>query len=100
MLKHIETKEDYAEYERRVASFREKEGIKLHSPIDNGDGEGDPSAFSWTSCECCGRDLGGDRYAIKAGSVRGGFFVYSVCVDCYYYLEYGQLDDRTMMDLK
>ena len=45
--------------------------------------------FSWSSCECCGSRLGGDRYDIIA--IRGKKHTdpketLSVCVDCFVYL--------------
>jgi len=98
MLKHIETKEDYAEYEERVKAFRESEHYQFHYDVD----ENADSHFSYAPCECCNRPLGGDRYNIKIASTENHteHLEYCVCVDCYYYLEYGQLDDMTMMDLK
>ena len=97
MLKHIETKEDYAEYEERVKIFKESEHYYYHYDKD----ENVDAYFSSTSCECCHRNLGGDRYDIMVRSTNDHKDLeYSVCWDCYYYLEYGQLDDMTMLDLK
>lgn len=57
--------------------------------------------FSWYYCDVCQRPEGGDRYSMIGYSpateqIQG----YSVCVDCNYYVEYGQLDDMTMLDIE
>ena len=100
MLKHIETKEDYAEYEERIQFFLVHEGIDTHSQIYDEDGDSLDPSFSCQPCECCNRPLGGDRYKIRAGSINGNMFDYDICVDCLYYLEYGTLDDMTMLNLE
>ena len=58
--------------------------------------------FSWKNCDVCGRPLGGDRidcngYNPITKEVQGP---YSVCMDCHYYAEYGQLDDMTMQEME
>ena len=125
MLKDIKTKEDYAEYEKRVAEFYDRENLVM---LNNGpvycfcgskiDFDNDPwkcpecetdyetisePSFSWRNCECCDRPLGGDRY-IATGIIEDtdgeGLFEYSICSDCMYYIEYGRLDDMTMMEIE
>lgn len=99
-LKHIETQRDYEEYKKRVGSFLKRENIEVHSLIyDESNGDCEPF-FSSIPCECCSRHLGGSRFTIKAGPIRGEMLTYDVCTDCVYYLEYGTLDDMTMMDLE
>lgn len=56
-------------------------------------------SFSWSSCDCCGSTLGGDRY--PAHGWLGKTLVHlDVCTDCLYYLNYGQLDDLTMLEME
>ena len=87
------TKQEYADYEAAVKAFFEKEGINCLST----DGE---AYFSWRHCDCCSRPLGGNRYNAKGyNPTTKEIYEYSVCTECAYYVEYGQLDDMTMMDL-
>jgi hypothetical protein len=89
------TQAEYKAYQEAVERFFEKEGINCLSATT---GE---SEFSYSPCECCRRPLGGDRYAAKGYHAESNeVFEYSVCTDCLYYAEYGQLDDMTMMDIK
>ena len=108
---HIETKQDYQMYRLAVGEFFDREGItNLTAEIgENGDHKcvicdeevGCDPYFSWRSCECCGRNLGGDRYhATGYNPGREEAYCYEVCVDCVYFAEYDRLDDMTMMDLK
>ena len=106
-LKHIETKADYEEYDRRVAAFLKDNYVKagLHSPVD-ADGS---SFFSWMACECCKRPLGGNReryrFVVTPPIWRHAFpkqietMEADICTDCVYYLVFGKLDDMTMLDL-
>lgn len=88
------TKQEYDAYESAVKSFFEKEGINCLS------GDGEPY-FSWRYCDCCSRPLGGMREDSKGyNPTTNEIYEYSVCEDCLYYVEYGQLDDMTMMDMK
>ena len=48
---------------------------------------GEPS-FSWSPCECCGSHLGGDRHPAH-GFYQGEIIHLDVCVDCLFYLAYG-----------
>ena len=94
MLKDIKTKADYKEYQQRVEAFFEREGIANLTS----DGE---SYFSWHDCECCHRDLGGNRYDCTGYNFTDrNIYEYSVCTDCLYYAEYGQLDDQTMLGIE
>ena len=83
---------EYINYETRVAAFFQREGINSLS----GDGE---EFFSWQACDCCKTPLGGSRekasgYSPTTNEVKE----YEVCLDCLYYVAYGQLDDITMAD--
>jgi len=61
----------------------------------------DESYFSWKPCECCGSHLGGDRVDCNGYNPETQeIYEYSVCIDCEYYAEYGQLDDMTMLEIK
>lgn len=118
-MRDLETPQDYAEYERRVAGFMEREGIRNLSPgyiacpechaewgdddrCPNGhgcrDGWNEPH-FSWTRCDCCDRDLGGDReHCTGYNPTTREIQEYdNICTDCVYYAEYGRLDDSTML---
>lgn len=108
-------KAEYQEYCDNVASFFEREGINSLSlaPINPETGDwdseyySDPEReyvypddpyFSGQPCDCCQRPLAGNRrdcigYNPTTEEIQG---IYSVCDDCEYYCEYGQLDDMTM----
>jgi len=127
---NITTKEDYQLYEAAVATFLEDfEGEPStgywecpecgSEDYDNCDGCPDPDCychgpqeiepyFSWRWCDCCDRNLGGDREDV-IGWLKGarelGYpdshrWSGSICVDCLYYLAYGRLDDMTMMRIE
>ena len=86
--------EQYNVYKEKVSAFLEREKVIALSQVEYTD-----AYFSWNECDCCGSKLGGDRYDM-AGYCTETKQVnnYAVCCDCVYYLEYGQLDDMTMMD--
>jgi len=89
------TRKEYSEYEAAVAEFFANEGVTNLSRMDD-----DESFFSWRPCDCCRTYLGGDR--IKANGYNPStkeVQEYTICVDCEYYVEYGQLDDMTMLDM-
>ena len=90
-------REEYKDFEDRVERFFKAEGINNLSSIDSEQ----EAYFSTLSCECCQRCRHGDRenangYNPTTKQVQE----YSVCIDCLYYAEYGQLDDMTMLDLE
>ena len=93
MYPHIETKADYDRYEVQV-----EQGLEgLSFVCVDGDGEGH---FSWTRCDVCDRDLGGDRFAAHGVDINDDIVHLEVCQDCMYYITYGKLDDMTMMDME
>lgn len=55
--------------------------------------------FSYSACDCCGSTLGGDRHPAHGRDKDNQIVHFSVCVDCLYYINYGQLDDMTMAQL-
>ena len=55
--------------------------------------------FTHSACDVCGRGLGGDRYPVHALDSDGEIVHFDACPDCVYFLEYGCLDDQTMIDL-
>ena len=102
-------KKEYVLYEEAVNSFFRMEGINSLSttseeePVCLGCKEEQSSEpfFSWSSCDCCGSTLGGNRYHVSGYNQEfKQIFCYDVCPDCYYYAEYGQLDDMTMMEVE
>jgi hypothetical protein len=99
-LKDIETKSDYAEYEKRVKKFFEREGIQNLSAKSDDEGNTE-TYFSWRPCHCCGRSLGGDRYECDGYNPQTkAVYEYEVCTDCVYYAVYGRLDDQTMLAIE
>lgn len=62
------------------------------------------ASFSWSECECCGSSLGGDRHPAHGWLKREGqprlLLHFSVCSDCLFFLNYGQLDDMSMMAIE
>jgi hypothetical protein len=90
------TKEEYKEYEYNVEQFMFLNGLDNLTRIDN---EQEPY-FSWMPCECCGSRLGGDRIDASGYSKSKVAYEFSICTDCEYYAEYGQLDDMTMLDME
>jgi hypothetical protein len=114
---------EYAAYESAVKKFFESEGITnlsgghLKHDDDDCGGEWNDKGkcvicgtdreaynehfFSWRPCECCKRQLGGDReHATGYNPTTKEIQEYSVCQDCLYYAEYGQLDDTTMLEVE
>ena len=97
-LKNIETKADYKEYENRFNLFMGKEGLNTLQAQEQ---EPEPY-FSWYACDCCDRSLGGDRIDCKGfnPTEKKIYTDYSICMDCYYYAEYGTLDDMTLIEIE
>jgi hypothetical protein len=54
----MKTWEEYQSYVDSVGFFFEREGIHNLSQVDSNE----EAYFSWSACECCGSNLGGDRY--------------------------------------
>lgn len=57
-------------------------------------------SFSWSECDACGSTLGGNRHPAHGRDSNGDILHLSICEDCLYYLNYGQLDDMTMMEME
>lgn len=95
------TLKDYAAYEAAVAAFFKREGLNCLTADSTEDEPNEPH-FSRSPCDVCRRPLGGNReycsgYNPTTKKIQDG---YSVCEDCIYYNEYGQLDDQTMLDME
>lgn len=56
-------------------------GTKLDCPYCPEEEDG-YEGFSWSWCDNCQSELGGDRYAAHGVSADGLAHHYSVCVDC------------------
>jgi hypothetical protein len=90
-MANIKTHADYRKFQRNFELF--VKDFKL-SHLSTGS----ENTFSWDRCDCCLDDDGGDRYALYAHQEGNSEIVtFSVCPDCLYYANYGQLDDETMM---
>jgi hypothetical protein len=123
MSRDIMTAADYTDYVSAVSQFMEREGIKHgfsrgslqwecncghentgvancaeceECEADYDESHGDPY-FSWHPCECCGGTLGGNRIDVLANCGDSEVREYAICEDCYYFAEYGRLDDTTML---
>lgn len=103
-------RQEYENYEKAVKDFFDREGINNlttacseETPVCSGCNEQqdlDPF-FSWRACECCGRNLGGNRYHANGyNPTTKEIYCFDVCTDCLYYAEYGQLDDMTMLEIE
>ena len=55
--------------------------------------------FSVSRCDICDDRQGGPRYTVTGATLRPGNHSFIVCIDCYHYAAFGQLDDQTMLDL-
>lgn len=92
------TKEEYDKYCSAVQSFFAGEGVNCLTSDHEKNGE---AFFSWSPCDCCKRPLGGNReIATGYNPATPEVQEYEVCADCLYFVEYGQLDDMTMLSLE
>lgn len=51
------------------------------------------SSFSWSSCDTCGSQLGGDRYE-TTGMLDGDVVSMDSCVDCVMYIANGDIPEE------
>ena len=56
--------------------------------------------FSSIACELCGSPLGGNRICVTRIHPKDETLYYAVCIDCQYFVEYGTLDDQTMLEIE
>lgn len=98
-------RKEYSEYEAHVADFIKREGLSFLSTgtdenmlSEEQGGNVDPW-FSWNPCDCCGCGLGGNREYLFARDSEDKLVHFEICTDCVYYINYGRLDDTTMMHL-
>ena len=90
-MANIKTAEDYRKYQRTVELFQQEFKLSHLSTGDN-------SWYSGDRCDCCNDGDGGERYDLFAHQEGNAEVVsFSVCGDCVYYIEYGKLDDATML---
>lgn len=92
------TKKEYVKYERRFAEWHDSVQFPS-SGYCPGCAECCEEHFSWYSCPICGTHLGGNRYPVHYVDSDGEIEHIDACTDCVYYLEYGRLDDQTMLDM-
>lgn len=91
------TKDSYEAYKERVAEFF-SHGLNNLSIREDCH---EPSISS-RPCACCGDTLQGSRYECNGynGVTQEVEEYDSICENCVYYAEYGQLDDTSMMDIE
>ncbi len=102
------TKQEYLDYCERVKTYLR--GCEMVStgacpgceecgvPEDAEDYATEPF-FSWRPCEICKTHFGGNRepwHCVIDGAIVHG----SCCEDCAYFLNYGRLDDMTMLEIE
>ena len=94
-------KNEYENYKQDVKLFCDTEHIvTLDAITDNGNDETKEPYFSAVYCECCRSHIPGDRLDCIAYNEKDHkIYNYTVCLDCYYYFEYGCLDDMTMDEI-
>ena len=90
-------KQEYKEYCKTVHKFFKDNNCHHLSIIEDKE-----AYFSWASCDCCNTKLGGDRYDCNSFdySTREITGPFSICTDCFYFAEFGELDDTTMMEMQ
>jgi len=74
-----------------IDGFLKREGLETLDMIQDEEGNTKSSYFSWSSCDSCNSNVGGDRYDChgyhtESKQVVGG---YSICPDCIWKFEYG-----------
>lgn len=86
---------EYKAYTETVAEFLRVCDVKpgCYSPTGS-------RFFSWRPCECCERDMGGDRETYTFAQSTGLQFPADICTNCVYFLTYGQLDDMAMEEIE
>lgn len=94
-LTHIETKQDYIDYCHAFNMTFTHYGISVMTQKQDAE-----AYFSHRPCEICHRHLGGDRYDMIAIDKENDKLEFSVCPDCLYLNEYGQLYDMTMLSIE
>lgn len=94
------TKKEYEEYKLKVEEFF-SHGLNNLS-VKTTEGEAIEPYFSWSPCRCCGTSIGGDRYDCDGynGTTKEIEEHDCICDDCVYFAEYGELDNKTMMDIE
>lgn len=93
--------QQYQTYQQAVAYFLSHNHVKPGCYAPKSVAENAPF-FSWRPCECCQRDLAGERetYVFTMDRTNGEQFEADICQDCIYYLTYDQLDDATMVEIE
>ena len=99
------TSAKYDAYVLSVDAFMALNEIEHSGPEFSEEDEGENAGrwepfFSWSACGCCGSQLGGNREHYVFVCKDGARFTEDICTDCVYYLEYGKLDDQTMMEVE
>jgi hypothetical protein len=114
---------DYLEYQADVEDFRQREGLTHLVPGnpevceacggewdqdhefcircgESSESQGGPW-FSKLPCDCCGTTIQGYRELANGFNASDTAVKrYTICTDCAYYAEYGQLDDQTMQEVE
>ncbi len=102
------TEQEYAGYQERVAFYLKgceaistgpRPGCPDCGHIEEGDDYHEEPWISSQACEICNSPLGGDReswHCIVDGTIVHG----TCCSDCVYFIEYGRLDDQTVLSIE
>jgi hypothetical protein len=77
--------------EMSVNQFLKREGLETLDTVQDEEGNTKAPYFSWSPCDACNTDRGGERYDChgfhtESKSVVGG---YEICPDCLWEAEYG-----------
>lgn len=85
----MEYNEDQIKFMQAIkANWPDEMGLSV------GGGEENDLGFSWCSCECCGSELGGDRFrACYYNPETKETDDLEICVDCLMYIANGDLPE-------
>lgn len=93
---------EYSELQKHWLARVDRHGPNLCIGGGGAEGDGD-LGFSWSPCECCGCQLGGDRFkAVILQPKEGGGFdadiELEVCQDCLMYIANGDVPEDENID--
>lgn len=94
-------RQEYQAYEDKLAEFVRREGLSFLS-TSTAEECGGPDADAWFSGQCCDacRADAGMREYLYARNADGRIVRFEICSDCVQYVNYGRLDDLTMLAIE